>query len=215
VGALGQSTEGQLCVLDDVLRAQARRRWLRRGGLAVATLVFVVLAALVLGPGRPPGAGVARTGAVTATRAPAGSRAAALMLAGQMLSRLVVPAGSQVAHPSPVPKPLSVWPAGDAAPYTVELHRFILVREPAAAVQSFLLTHVPAGMTWAGDDLGSGAPNTIAVLWVGYRPRSVPSGLTNAGLGTNAMALADGDTLIRVDAGVSWFPARQLLHLTT
>jgi hypothetical protein len=208
VGALRRSTKGQLCVLGVVLRAQARRRRLRRGGLVVVTLLLVVLAGLVLGPGRQPGAAVARTGAVTATRAPVGSRAAALMLARQMLSRLVVPAGSQVAHPSPVPKPLSVSSAGDALPYTVELHRFVLVREPAAAVQSFLLAHVPAGMTWAGDGLGWGTANTITVLWVGYSPRSVASGLTDAELGTNAMAVAGGDTLIRVDAGVSWFPPR-------
>jgi hypothetical protein len=146
VSALRQSTEGRPCVLDDMLRAQARRR----GGLAVATLVFVALAGLVLDPGRHPGAGTARTGAVTAARAPAGSRAAALTLARQMLARLVVPAGSQAAHPSPVPPPLSVSSAGGNLPYTVELHRFVVVREPVAAVQSFLLAHMPAGMSWAG-----------------------------------------------------------------
>ena len=91
------------------------------------------------------------------------------------------------AHPSPVPEPLSVSSAGVALPYTVELHRFVLVREPAAAVQSFLLAHVPAGMTWAGDGLGWGTANTITVLSVGYSPRSVASGLTDAELGTNAM----------------------------
>jgi hypothetical protein len=208
VGALRQSTKGQLCALDGALRAQARRRRLRRGGLAVVTLVLVVLAGLVLGPGRQPSAGVARTGAVTATRAPVGSRAAALTLARQMLSRLVVPPGSQAAHPSPVPKLLSVPPAGDALPHTVVLHRFVVVREPAAAVQSFLLAHVPAGMTWAGGGLGSGTANTVTVLWVGYSPRSVAAGLANAELGTNAMAAAGGDTLIRVDASVSWFPPR-------
>ena len=82
--------------------------------------------------------------------------------------------------------------AGDALPYTVELHRFVLVRQRAATVQSFLLAHVPAGMTWAGDGLGSGTTNTITVLWVGYSPRSVASGLTNADLGANAMPLAGG-----------------------
>jgi hypothetical protein len=206
VGTLRQSTEGQLCVLDYVLRARARRRRLRRGGLAVVTLLLVVLVVLVLDPGRQPSAGVARTGAVTATRAPVGSRAAALMLARQMLARLVVPPGSHAAHPSPVPPPLSVSSAGDALPYTVELHRFVLVREPAATVQSFLLAHVPAGMSWAGDGLGS--TNTVTVLSVDYRPRSLASGLTNADLGTAAIPAADGDTLIRADASVSWFPPR-------
>ena len=60
-----QSTEGQLSVVDEVLWAQARHRRWRRAGLAVTLLLLVVFASLRLGPGRPPGAGVARTGAVT------------------------------------------------------------------------------------------------------------------------------------------------------
>jgi hypothetical protein len=208
VSALRQSAKGQLCVLDDVLRAQARRRRLRRSGLAVVTLLLVVLAGLVLDPGRQPSAGVDRTGAVTGTRAPAGSRAAALTLARQMLARLVVPPGSQAAHPSPVPPPLSMSSAGGNLPYTVDLHRFVLVREPAAAVQSFLLAHVPAGMSWAGDGLAQGTANTVTVLSVAYSPRSLASGLTNAELDTAAMPAAGGDTLIRADASVSWFPPR-------
>ena len=63
MGALRRSTKGQLCVLDDLLGAQARR---------------------------------------------------------------LRPAGSQAAHPSPVPTPLSASSPGDALPYTVELHRFVL-----------------------------------------------------------------------------------------
>ena len=215
MSALRQSTEGRLCVLDDMLRAQARRRRLRRGGLAVVTLLFVVLVSLVLEPARHPGAGVTRTGAVTAAQAPAGSRAAALTLARQMLARLVAPAGSQAADPSPVPPPLSVSSAGGNLPYTVELHRFVLVREPVATVQSFLLAHVPAGMSWAGDGLAPGTTNTVTVLSVAYSPRSLASGLTNAQLGTAAMPLADGDTLIRADASVSWFPPRSAAEQLT
>ena len=148
MGALRRSSMGQRCVLDDVLGAQAwRRRWRRGGGLAVLTVLLVVVLGLVLDAGLLLSAGVARAVVVTATRAPAGSRAAALTLARQMLSRLVVPPGSQVADPSPVPEPLSVSSAADALPYTVELHRFVLVREQAVTVQSFLLAHVPAGMT--------------------------------------------------------------------
>jgi len=114
-----------------------------------------------------------------------------------------------------VPPPLSVPSAGDVLPYTVELHRFVLVREPAAAVQSFLLAHVPAGMSWAGDGLAQGTTNTVTVLSVWYSPRSLASGLTNAQLGTAAMASAGGDTLIRVDASVSWFPPRSAAEQLT
>jgi hypothetical protein len=215
VSALRRSIKGRLCVLDDVLRAQARRRRVRRGGLAVVTLLLVVLVGLVLDPGRHPGAGVARTEAVTAARAPVGSRAAALTLARQMLARLVVPPGSQAAHPSPVPPPLSRYSAGGNLPYTVDVHRFVLVREPAADVESFLLAHVPAGMSWAGDGLAQSTTNSVTVLSVSYSPRSLPSGLTNAELGTDAMPWAGGETLIRADASVSWFPPRSAAEQLT
>ena len=65
MGALRQSTKGQLSVLDDALRAQARRRRVRLGVRAVAMLLLAVLVGLALGPGRQSITGVARTGAVT------------------------------------------------------------------------------------------------------------------------------------------------------
>jgi hypothetical protein len=61
VGALRQSAEGRLSVVEQVLRAQARHRRWRRAGLAAAMLALAVFAGLWLGPGRSPGAGVART----------------------------------------------------------------------------------------------------------------------------------------------------------
>jgi len=172
-------------------------------------VAVLALAAMLAGCGTAASRPAAQaTGMAAATRAPVGSRAAAVTLARQMLSRLVVPAGSQAAHPSPVPPPLSVSSAGDISPYTVELHGFVLVREPAAAVHSFLLAHVPAGMGWAGDGLAPGTTNTVTVLWVAYSPRSLASGLTGAELGTAALPSAGGDTLIRADASVSWVPPR-------
>src|SRR5580692_2532688 len=162
--------------------------------MAMRDKVVAVLAltAMLAGCGTAASRPAAQATGPAATRAPAGSRAAALTLARQMLARLVVPAGSQAAHPSPVPPPLSVSSAGDGLPFTVELHRFVLVHEPAAGVQSFLLAHVPAGMSWAGDGLAQGTANTVTVLSVAYSPRSLASGLTNAQLGTAAMPLTDG-----------------------
>ena len=172
-------------------------------------VVVLALTAISAGCGTAAPRPAAQTaGPAAATRAPVGSRAAAVTLARQMLSRLVVPAGSQAARPSPVPPPLSVSSAGGVGPYTVELHRFVLVREPAAALHSFLLAHVPPGMSWAGLGLAPGTTNTVTVLWVAYRPRSLASGLANAELGTAALPSAGGDTLIRADASVSWFPPR-------
>ena len=179
-------------------------------------VAVLALTAMLAGCGTPASRPAAQTTGTTAvTRAPVGSRVAALTLARQMLSRLVVPAGSQAAHPSPVPPPLSVSSAGGISPYTVELHRFVLVREPAAAVHSFLLAHVPAGMSWAGDGLAPGTTNTVTVLWVAYHPQSLESGLANAELGTAAMPAAGGDTLLRADASVSWFPPRSVAEQLT
>jgi hypothetical protein len=108
-----------------------------------------------------------------------------------------------------VPGPLSVPPSGSGGlPYTVDLHRFVLARGPAANAQSFFLAHVPAGMTWASTGLAPGTSNTVTVLSVSERPRSLASGLTNAQLSTAAMPSAGRTTLIRADASVSWFPPR-------
>ncbi len=181
-----------------------RDRW-----VAVLTLT-AMLAGCGIAASRP-----AAQAAGPAAHAPVGSRAAALALARQMLSRLVVPTGSQAARPSPVPPPLSVSSAGGAGSYTVELHRFVLVRESAAAVRSFLLAHVPAGMGWAGDGLAPGTTNTVTALWVAYRPRTLAAGLANAELGTAAMPSAGGGTLIRADASVSWFPPRSAAEQLT
>ena len=178
-------------------------------------VAVLALTAMLAGCGTAASRPAAQATGTAATRAPAGARAAALTLARQMLSRLVVPAGSRAAHPSPVPQPLSVSSAGGVSSYTVELHRFVLVREPAAAVHFFLLAHVPAGMSWAGDGLAPGTTNTVTVPWVAYRPRSLASGLTNAELGTAAMPSAGGDTLIRADASVSWFPPRSAAEQLT
>jgi hypothetical protein len=178
-------------------------------------VAVLALTAMLAGCGTAASRPAAQAAGPAATRAPVGSRAAALTLARQMLSRLLVPAGSQAAYPSPVPEPLSVPSAGGVGPYTVELHRFVLVREPAAAVRSFLLAHVPAGMGWAGDGLAPGTTNTVTVLWVAYRPRSLAAGLANAELGTAAMPWSGGDTLLRADASVSWFPPRSAAEQLT
>jgi hypothetical protein len=167
-------------------------------------VAVLALAAVLAGCGTGAARSTARTtGTAVATRAPDGSRAAALTLARQMLSRLVVPAGSQPVQPSPVPQPLSVSSAGDSSPYTVELHRFLLVREPAATVHSFLLGHVPAGKDWYGSGLAPGTTNTVTVLWVAYRPRSAASGLTDA----------EQEQPRLWDQGVLVAAVRPLLHL--
>jgi len=189
-----------------------RDRWI---AVLALTAMLAGCGAAASGPAAQTTGTAAAARATVGSRAPVGSRAAALTLARQMLSRLVVPAGSRAADPSPVPRPLSVSSAGGVSPYTVDLHRFVLVREPAAAVQSFLLAHVPAGMRWFGTGLAPGTTNTVTAAWVGYQPRSLASGLAYAELGTAALPSAGGVTLIRADASVSWFPPRSAAEQLT
>jgi hypothetical protein len=54
VGALRQSTEGQLSVMDEVLRAHARIRRLRRAGAAAVMLALAALVGLWLSPSSRP-----------------------------------------------------------------------------------------------------------------------------------------------------------------
>jgi hypothetical protein len=61
VGALRQSAEGRVSVVDLVLRPAARQRRWRRAGLAAIMLLLVAFAGLRLGQGRLPEARVART----------------------------------------------------------------------------------------------------------------------------------------------------------
>src|ERR1039457_6135454 len=139
-------------------------------------VAVLALTAMLAGCGtvaaRGPRPAAQTTGTATATRAPVGSRAEAVTLARQMLSRLVVPARSQAAHPSPLPPPLNLSSAANPRPAPVDLHGCDVVREPAAIVHSFLLAHLPAGMGWAGDGLAPGTTNTVTVLWVASLPRS-------------------------------------------
>jgi len=185
-------------------------------------VAVLVLTALLAGCGE--GAPRAATGAAASTRsagmaaltsAPVGSRMAALAVARRLLARLVPPPGATAAEPAPVPSPLSVPSTGGSSPHTVVVHRFILVRERATAVHAFLLAHVPAAMSIFSTGLAPGATNTITVLAVVYQPRSLASGLTDAMLGTAALPQAHGETLIRADASVTWFPPRSAAERLT
>jgi hypothetical protein len=65
VGAVRQSSEGRLSVVDVVLGRASGHRRRRRAAIAAAMLVLVVLASLRLGANHPPRAAAARTSALT------------------------------------------------------------------------------------------------------------------------------------------------------
>jgi hypothetical protein len=89
----------------------------------------------------------------------------------------------------------------------VDVRRLFLVRQSMPLVNAFLLTHVPARMRASGGSEPPGQSGVIAQEF-DYTPEALPQGIYAAQLAT-ASVPEHGDTvLIRVDAGVTWFPAR-------
>lgn len=135
MGALRQSTKGRLSILDDALRAQARRRRLRRGGLAMVTFLLVGLA---LGPGRQPITGVARTGAVTGYIQPC--EGVWVPLYTSTGARLF----SAAATVEALPGREYLKPVGDGI-YRVVLPTVVAARDRVSQNQKFRLDHLAPG----------------------------------------------------------------------
>lgn len=151
------------------------------------------------GPGR---AALAQT---PGSEPPHGSRAQALVLARRLLSRLVLPAGAQPAHVSPLPPELQ-GPA-NLIIGSADVHRLFALRQPMPAVHDFLLAHVPAGMR--RDSTGQGRGQTgVTMQSISYAPLSLPSGITREELAATVIPGSDGSSLVRADAQVSWLRPR-------
>ena len=137
---------------------------------------------------------------------PAGSRAAALALAGRMLSQVILPAGARAGQPRVLPQPLRGWPAGGAAgPDTADVHRFFSLRQQLPAAAAFLVTHPPRGMKIIGRG-ETGGPAWMAARTVDYSLRTLPRGIYQAGLTMAVASAADGGSWLRADAQVTWYP---------
>lgn len=125
-------------VLDEALRAQAQRRWLRRGGVAVVTLLLVVLGAVALGPGRAPITGVVRTGAVTGYIQPC--QGLPFPLYTSTGARLF----SSAATVEALPGREYLRPVGDGI-FRLVLPTVVAARERVSQNQQFRLDHLPPG----------------------------------------------------------------------
>jgi hypothetical protein len=137
---------------------------------------------------------------------PAGNRAQADALARLLLSRLRLPAGTRRLPATPAPPFLS-QPAYQAAGAKVDDHRFFAVAEPPGALSSYLVAHVPDGMTSFGTGQLSG-PGEPTTLDVGYQARPVPAGIYQAQVVLTMVPDGSGGSRLRADAQVIWYPSR-------
>jgi hypothetical protein len=136
----------------------------------------------------------------------AGSPAQASALAASLLSRLVRPASARPAAPRPVPGPLRQPAESSAAGYSVDRHMFFAWPSSAASV-AFLMSHLPAGLVWAGNGQSSGPAGT-GLTFVSEIMRRPPAGIYQAGLVLSFTAGTGARSLLRADAQVTWYPPR-------
>jgi hypothetical protein len=180
--------------------------------LATASLAAASLAgcgtASALAAGGPSSDPARTTQAPGIPAPPAGSRAEATALAGKLLSRLRLPAGTRRLPPAPAP-PFLGQPAYEPADSDLlDVHRFFAAVLPPAALSSYLVAHVPDGMTSAGTGQasGPGEPTTLDVSY--YLAGPVPAGIYSAQVVLTMVPNSSGGSLLRADAQVIWYPSR-------
>ncbi len=136
------------------------------------------------------------------------SRAEAAALAGQLLSRLRLPAGARRLPATPLPASVSQPAFFPVASVTyLDLHRLFAVAQPLDALAEIMAARVPAGMSWEGTGQGGG-PGGVTERDVSYVPRSVPAGIYSAQLVLTMVRAGSGGSLLRADAQVIWYPPR-------
>jgi len=137
---------------------------------------------------------------------PAGNRTEAEALANLLLSRLRLPAGTRRLPATPAP-PYLGQPAYEAGGAQVDVHRFFAVAQSPATLSSYLVAHVPDGMTSFGTGQLSG-PDQPTELDVSYLARPVPAGIYSAQVVLTIAPDSSGGSHLRADAQVIWYPPR-------
>jgi hypothetical protein len=170
------------------------KRWAGIGLVAVALVAGYGTASALTGSTSLAGSGPA-----------AGNRAEALAFGRQLLSKLVLPPGTQAAHVSSVPQELQdAWhPSAGSA----DLGRLFLARQPMSAVYAFLLAHVPDGLRVLATGQGRGRDG-ITSQEVDFVPGDLPAGIESAYLDVRAGPWSGGTALIGAYVRVTWFPGR-------
>jgi len=137
----------------------------------------------------------------------AGSRAAALSLARDLLSRVRFPPGARHS-PGALPGPLRKIQPGLIGADSADLSASWQVPGTMAGIAGFLSTHVPAGMSYEGRGQAGSVGGAITMENVSYELRSPPRGIYQARLNLVVAAAGQGVSAVRGDAVVTWYPAR-------
>ena len=183
------------------------------GGLLGTCLALAVLLGacgqVAASAARPP-AGTSRTGAKTvAHRSPGSRRERALFDAARLLGSVRLPPGSQPrAHePSGDDHLLRLAPQAPADPDLVDLHRFFVAPGGPNAVFAWVRRHVPDGAANRG--YGTAGSQGITDEWfVEDDWPAVTTLLDSRTLLISIVALPGARSGIRVDAEVTWLPAK-------
>ncbi len=89
------------------------------------------------------------------------------------------------------------------------MSRFGLAPEAPSGSFEYLLTHRPVGFTAAGSGTGSAADHGSTTLrWVDDQIGGMPPGVDSASLLISVAPVTGGKTALRVDAQVTWRPAK-------
>jgi hypothetical protein len=192
-----------------------------RSALAVraraAATVTVVAAVTLLAAcgtergGTQPGSGGVPTGRVPTARATgagpaAGSAGQAQALAGELLSRVVLPAGTRRIPWRPPPA-LSQTVIALGVPTQADVHRLWLVPLSVPALAAFIRAHPLAGLAFQGFGHAGGLGGIISEQTT-FFVRSPPPGIEQAQLALEFASAGRGSAILRTDGEVIWYPPR-------
>ncbi len=159
----------------------------------------------------------ARVAPVRPVGPPAGTQAEAEAFAQQMLSSVILPAGSRLLPPAAEPQLLRTFAgravAADPAVSPFRLYRLAM---PMAAAISFAQAHLPTGEIpgGSGKRLGgskSGVLETNSPVTEEYldaQARRVPVGIDIGELEYSVVPGSSGSSVLQVNADVVWYPPR-------
>jgi hypothetical protein len=189
------------------LAAAGTEGWPGRSLRVAASAAAVALAVALAGCGSLTPGGSGPAGASQHARPAAGSRAAALALDRQLLSRLVLPPGARRARLRLVPRWLR--PPGEdlGAARWPSIHRLFVLGQRMRAAERFFVAHPPARMKVDGTS-ETGSRRGVTSQAVSYTLRSLPPGIYRAGLDVTVVPDRHGGSFLRADAQAIWYPRR-------
>lgn len=130
-----------------------------------------------------------------------GGNPQATVYASQLLAGIPLPKG---ARSGPIPDGLAAFRPWTPVSGSVELSRFLAVRESRDQVRRYLLTHLPAKSRLVGVE----RPDQAGPVYIYYQYQNMPAGLDYNIVALALIPEADSETALGAFAKVAWSPAR-------